>query len=78
MELNPNHPVTKQAHDHWHKLCAILMHKFKTDHEVITIADIEEIPDDQVIVIQDLSNGLHLRLMHVSEATKLAKQHNAL
>ena len=72
-----NHGIVQKTHDHWHKIAAILMHKFKTDHEVISVEDIEKMPDDQVIVIQELSNGLHLRLMHVDEAMKLAKQHNA-
>ena len=29
MEYNPNHPVTQAAHDHWHKIVAVLLHKFK-------------------------------------------------
>lgn len=26
-ELNPNHPVTREVHDQWHKICFLLMRK---------------------------------------------------
>ena len=26
-ELNPNHPATREVHDHWHKIAALMMFK---------------------------------------------------
>lgn len=39
MELNPDHPKTKEMHDLWHKICALIMHKFGKDKVTITPQD---------------------------------------
>jgi hypothetical protein len=39
-ELNPNHPVTQAIHDHWHKLCGILVVKLGVTKVEITEQDI--------------------------------------
>jgi len=74
MEINPHHPTTKAVHDEWHKIAAILMGKFKTRHVVLTIADIDSIAGEN-IAIQELPDGLHVRLVDDKEASRLAKQH---
>lgn len=68
MALNPDP-------DHWHKLAAILMHKSGVDHEVITLQDMEDIPEGIFIVVQELTDGLHLRLVDEVTAHRLAREH---
>ncbi len=77
MELNPKHPVTKSMHDQWHKIVALLMSRFKTDHEVFSMQDIEQsiCQGNMNIVVQELSNGLHIRIVDDVTAKQLAKEH---
>ncbi len=74
-ELNPNHPVTKTMHDVWHKFAAILMRKFEQDHVVITLADLQKIPIDTFIVVQEMPDGLHFRFVDEKTANELARKH---
>lgn len=78
MELNPNHQVTKAIHDQWHKICAILMMKYGAPHEVITIEDISKLPADSAVAIQERQDGIHLSLVDMKTATKLAKEEGGL
>jgi hypothetical protein len=78
MELNPNHPVTQQVSDHWHKVCAILMAKMGVDHVVITPADIMLLQQDCAITFQELHDGLHLRLVDASQAERIAREAGGL
>jgi hypothetical protein len=78
MELNPNHSTTQAVREHWHKLAAILMAKLGLDHVVITLADLERIPSNHFIVVQELSDGLHLRFVDEKTAHKLARDHGGL
>ncbi|SDF84475.1 hypothetical protein [Thalassobaculum litoreum] len=81
MEMNPNHPVTQKISDHWHKLAGLLMVKFGAEHVVITAADIEAMairPGGLNITIQELDDGLHLRLVDNREAAALARKHGGL
>lgn len=75
-ELNPEHPVTQMVHDQWHTLCALVMHKLKTMHVVISPADVERFSAERAggcIVVQELADGLHLRFVDEATAEKLAK-----
>lgn len=78
MELNPNHPVSQQMHDHWHKICALLMRKMGRDHIVITMVDLRSFPADSFMVFQELEDGLHLRLVDEAEAVRLARREGGL
>jgi len=78
MELNPNHPVTRQMHDHWHKICALLMAKMGEDHVVITTDDLRELGGDKYIVVQELNDEIHLRFVEQAEAERLARQAGGL
>jgi len=78
MELNPNHPTTQAVHEQWHKLAGILMHKLGLDHVVITLADLQRIPSNQFIAVQELSDGLHLWFVDEKTAQKLARKHGGL
>lgn len=80
-ELNPNHPVTSAAHDHWHKIVAILMHKFDLGHVCITEKDFErftaECPD-HVVLLHDRSDGMHLKIISRAEGERLAREAGGL
>lgn len=72
MELNPNHAVTQQLHDHWHKVVAILLHRY--GDVVITLDEIAAMPLDAGVVFQELADGLHLRLVNADTAAALANK----
>lgn len=74
MELNPRHGTTKAMREQWHKLLAIVMHKQKTKHVVLKVEDIMAVQGLN-ITVQELTDGIHLRLVDDATANKLAKQH---
>lgn len=73
MELNPNHPVSQQTHDQWHKFVAIMLYKY--GDVVISMADVSAMPDDIAVTVQELDDGIHLRLVSMAEAERLAREH---
>jgi hypothetical protein len=83
-ELNPNHPVTSRVHDHWHKVVAILLHKFAKvlGREVrIYPADIEAMEREEGgvnVVIEDRDGAIRLRLVTDAEGAKLARKAGGL
>lgn len=77
-ELNPNHPTTKAVTDHWHKLAALLMHKMGAAHVVITMSDLETLRPGTCIVVQELNDGLHLRVVDITTAEQMAREHGGL
>jgi hypothetical protein len=82
-ELNPNHRVTSTVHDHWHKVVAILLHKFSKElgREVrIYPADIEALEHSGVsnVVIEDRDGALRLRLVDDEEGKRLARKEGGL
>lgn len=76
-ERNPNHPVTRAAHDQWHKIAALLMFKFRAQmgsEVVITEADVVALaatPGGTNIVLHEKADGLHLRLVDDDDADRL-------
>jgi hypothetical protein len=49
---------------YWYKLFAILMHKYRRQHEVFTEADVLECREREInIVVQELPDGLHVKLV---------------
>lgn len=68
MELNPNHPVSQAVREHWHKFCALLLHKAGVNEVVITAHDIDSLPPDCAIAVEERNDGLHLRLVGRAEA----------
>lgn len=75
MELNPNHPVTKAMRDHWHKIVAMMMLRAGEDHVVFTDEDIKALAmGDKNIVLEELADGLHIRLVSDIEVLRLAKE----
>lgn len=82
-ELNPNHRVTAGLHDHWHKLLAVVLHKYRHDLPaavVITEADVDAFVSSGIknIAALDRRDGLHLRLVDDAEGARLARTEGGL
>lgn len=78
MNLNPNHPTTQAMEDLWHKMAALLMVKFGTDHVVITLDDLDQLQGGKCITVQELDDGIHLTIVDEETALRLARQHGGL
>jgi hypothetical protein len=79
MELNPNHPVTKGAHDNWHKIVALLMLHFEVSEVEISLQEIEMLASDDptkqlAVVLHDTGKSLVLRLTSMADAERLARE----
>jgi hypothetical protein len=66
-ELNPDHPVTKDMHDQWHKFCALLMLKLGKTHVTISMSEVEKLinSDRKNLIVQNGADGderIHLWL----------------
>lgn len=79
-ELNPNHPVTTRVHDHWHKLCALVMLKLNKSEIVFSEREVEDFAThgNINIVVIDKDRKLTLRIVDDAEAERLAKQAGGL
>lgn len=78
-ELNPNHPVTRQVHDHWHKVAAILMMRLGVDSYEITEEDVQRLGDNQRGVVADLRGGRFVvRLVTMEEGERMAREAGGL
>ncbi len=73
-EMNPNHPMTQDMRDQWHKITAMLMLKFGVTETTITAADVLSMPIDTFIVIEETKEGLQLKLVSEAEAQRLVKK----
>lgn len=82
MELNPNHPVTQEIRDQWHKLAALTLFILGTPELEITAEDIEEFSQalgPGAAVACDARGGkLTLRLVNGAEAARLARHEGGL
>lgn len=78
-ELNPNHHTTRTAHDHWHKIAALLLMKLG-GRAVITLADIAALDRDPKhnIVLDDRNNELTLYMVDDQEGMRLARREGGL
>ena len=79
-EINPNHPVTRTVHDHWHKVAAMLLFKLSRHEKVvITPEDIEQANREDInIVIKDADNKITVYLVNKEEGERLARQAGGL
>lgn len=82
-ELNPNHPITRAAHDQWHKLLALAM--FVTNHTEVHIreVDITNFLRKYNAVVLDTTDEkakghIVLKLVTLAEAEKLARKAGGL
>lgn len=76
--LNPNHPTTRALEDQWHKIAALIMHKMGIDHVVISAQDIASMGGAKAVTAQELSDGLHFRLVDYVTGEKLARMEGGL
>jgi hypothetical protein len=77
-ELNPNHPVTLQIHDQWHKIAAVLLMKLVADERhpqlEITEQDVRDLAEMNGAIVVDTNGGKFvLRLLDGAEAAAVAR-----
>lgn len=79
-ELNPNHPVTNEIREQWHKLCAIVMFKLGTDEVKVTSDDIQRFVDSGKanITVRPKGDVMTLSLVSDAEAARLAREEGGL
>lgn len=79
MEINPNHPVTQQVHDHWHKVAAILMMRLGVDSYEVTEEDVLALGDNRRGVVADCRGGRFVvRLVTMEEGERMAREAGGL
>lgn len=64
--------------DHWAKLFATYLYREGIKDVVFSAEDFERITADATqptIVVQELQDGLHVKILPIDEALKLAKQY---
>ena len=75
--LNPNNATAQAVADHWAKIATLLVNK-AGGHVVITLDDFDHMQDGLFITVQELGDGLHLRLVDEATAHRLAREHGGL
>ena len=80
MELNLNHKATQAAHDHWHKIAALMMWKMGVREYVITPKEIERAFEAQLNIAVQFDDVIGVRLFLVDEkdAMRLARKEGGL
>lgn len=82
MELNPNHPVTQEVRNQWHKLCALALFINGTPELEITSTDIDEfsaaLGEGAAVACDTRGGKLTLRLVNGKEAARLAREEGGL
>lgn len=79
MELNPEHPVTIETRDLWHKMVALLMIKFNNHHVEITEADVALLGDmEKCVVVESKGETIHLDLVSWEEGERRARESGGL
>jgi FixJ family two-component response regulator len=73
-ELNPQHPTTQAMSGQWHKLLAIVMCKLAQRHIVVDVNDITAV-EGLTVALQELTDGIHIRLIDQKEAEQLLAEH---
>lgn len=80
-ELNPNHPVTQEIRDHWHKIAAILLYKMGRTRIDITSDDVQSLNnvlEGGAICVKEKGDHLEVFLASAEEAQRLAKEEGGL
>ena len=78
MELNPNHPVTGQMHDHWHKIAALLMLHFGKNKVVISTNEVSQMQGKNITIRFDDEIGIELCIVGDEEAAAIARREGGL
>lgn len=74
MEMNPDNPTTKAAHDHWHAIIAVVMIKLGITHININaddMAKVHALPELPTVMLHDHAGGLDLKLITQVEAAAI-------
>lgn len=79
MELNPNHKVVRQAHDHWHKIAALIMVKLGKTELQITMDDVRKLEGGNTNIVLDARGEsetgiLTVRIVDDKTAAELARK----
>jgi hypothetical protein len=79
MEMNPDHPVTKEVHDHWHKIAALVMWKLGQSKVTITNEDADTfacLPDESMpaIIVHTHKESMDILLMPMDEARRYVEK----
>lgn len=79
MELNPNHKVVRQAHDHWHKIAALIMVKLNLTELELTMDDVNKLARGNTNIVLDArgeskTGKFKIRIVDDKTADALAKQ----
>jgi hypothetical protein len=78
MELNPNHKIVRQAHDHWHKIAALIMVKIGKTELDFTIDDCKKLESNVNIVLdaskESATGVLTVRIVDDKTAVELARK----
>lgn len=80
MEIDPNHPVTRAAHDQWHKICFLVLRKLGLSEVQISLPDVERAfsGPEMALVLIDENETVTLRIVPVREAELLTAGHGGL
>lgn len=78
MELNPNHKVVRQAHDHWHKIAALIMVKLNVTELEFTMDDVNKLAGGNMNIVLDArgeskTGTFKIRIVDDKTAAALAK-----
>ena len=73
-EINPNHPMTKQMRENWHKIVALLLMKLTAgEGATITTQDLQRLAArDVAVAVKDTPEGLNVFIVDTEEARRLA------
>ena len=80
-ELNPNHPVTQEMRNMWHKIAAVLLRKFGKTKVLITVEDfaaMDEFLQGGAICIHPSGDILEVFLVDAAEAQRLAREEGGM
>ena len=78
-EWNPNHKVVRQAHDHWHKIAALIMIKLGLTELDLTLADVEKVAAGNINIVLDArgesqTGKLVIRIVDDKTAAEMARK----
>ena len=79
-QLNPNHPVTKEVHEHWHKIAALMMFKMGVKKYVISPDEVFRAFKEDLNITVKFSDeqGIILTLVDSTEAERLVRKEGGL
>lgn len=77
MELNPNHPVTREASEVWHKVAALLTQRLGGS-VVLTTDEITRLEGKAITIKFTDTEGIVLNIVSMEEGERLAKLEGGL